>query len=196
MGGVFDLETASGKGFLAFALLYSIGRYVRLFQLKENLADYCQNSRIAACSQKSSSWLLLYIVTSSVVFLLIAFLPKQLSNVVHHFCFGYNEIGLYIMAILFFMIFKNVKFKSTIINWTATSTLGIYLIHENTYIGQEILYPCYNDLFLSMSNTNATLLVHLIFAGSICLVCIFIDKIRDYIFGIIERLICAIIKKC
>lgn len=194
-GGIFDLETASGKGFLAFALLYSIGRYVRQFQLKENIADYCQNSKIAAYSQKSSTWLLLYIFTSSVVFLLIAFLPKQLSNVVHHFCFGYNEIGLYIMAILFFMIFKNVKFKSTIINWAATSTLGIYLIHENTYMGQEILYPFYNDLFLSISNTDITLLVHVLFAGGVCLVCIFIDKIRDYIFRIIERLICAIIPK-
>ena len=123
-----------------------------------------------------------YVGLSAIIFACVAFLPDILSKGINYLCFGYNEIGLYVMSVLFLLMFQSIKIKSQIINWSATSVLGIYLLHENKKIGSLVIYPIYENVFSNIGNQWMCLVAHILFAMQVLVCCIFIDKIRRIIF--------------
>ena len=168
-GGVWNTGIGHGRGIMAFILSYSIGRYIRKFYNTE--------------TKKLSYWGA-YFLVSALVFACIVFLPGLLSKAVTYLSFGYNEMGLYVMSILFLLMFKNISIKSKVINWSATSVLGIYLCHGNPNISSLIVYPSYYDLIYTHINNEFMLLIaHILFAILVVVCCIFIDKCRQFIFN-------------
>ena len=167
-GGIWGNAIGHGRGIMAFVFSYSIGYYIRKFYSREG--------------QPFIYWGGQYLGVSAIIFACVAFLPGILSKGINYLCFGYNEIGLYIMSVLFLLMFQSIKIKSKIINWSATSVLGIYLLHENKKIGSLVIYPIYENVFSNIGNQWMCLVAHILFAMQVLVCCIFIDKIRRIIF--------------
>ena len=175
-GGIFNCFIADGRGIIAFVLSYSIGTFVRKFC--KPYTSFLTKGRIP---------LLLYICVFVLVFCCIAFLPTMLSKAVNYLCFGYNEIGLFIMSVLFFLMFQNFKLKSKFINSIATAALGIYLFHENRNFRSLIVYPIYKSvIYNNVSNQVILLINHVLYAVVIICACVVIDKCRQYLFNYIK----------
>lgn len=109
---------------------------------------------------------------------------------------GWNEYGLMneksiitvVLAVWILLFFKQIKLRNQAwINMLASSTLGIYLIHDNLYVRQYI----WANIFKTYKYyTSPYLLGHaLACVGSIFLVCAFIEMIRERAFHrLINRL--------
>ena len=92
------------------------------------------------------------------------------------------------MSVLFLLMFQGFKIRSKIINWSATSCLGIYLCHGNTNVSSLVVYPLYSHLLLgNIDNQWLLLLAHIIFAFIVVMCCVLIDKVRQCMFIFIER---------
>jgi hypothetical protein len=175
-GGIFDCDIANGRGIIAFVLSYSLGSFIRKYY-KEKTSFLTRGRRP----------ILLYFCVFVLVFCCIAFLPTMLSKAVNYLCFGYNEIGLFIMSILFFLMFQNFKLKSKFINSIATVALGIYLFHENRNFRSLIVYPIYKSvIYDNVSNQVQLLICHVLYAVVIICACVVIDKCRQYLFNYIK----------
>lgn len=173
-GGVWNNGIGHGRGIMAFLLSYIIGSYIRKYYNTET-------KRLSFLGGQ-------YLVASIIMIVCIVFSPVTLSKVITHFTFGYNEFGLYVMSVLFFLMFSSIKIKSKIINWSATTCLGIYLCHENTNIRSLIIHPLYSNVLLSNINNQWLLLfVHISFAIIVVICCVLIDKVRQSMFIFIER---------
>lgn len=101
-----------------------------------------------------------------------------------------NSYSIYplFMALLFVLLFRNIKIKnSKIINYISASTLGIYLIHEN-FLMRDLIWK---KIFIIDFNSGVIniLLFALVKVVIVFILCLFIDKIRILLFGnIIEKL--------
>lgn len=175
-GGIMDVEIGNGRGIMAFVLSYSIGYYIHKYYPQGYAFPFIGNRPV-----------LVYSCCFLVLFACIAFLPTLLSKLVNFICFGYNEIGLYAMAVLFLLMFQSLSFKNRFVNWSAASALGIYLIHGNKYVSSLFVYPTYKVIFDSIPDQWLLLAVHLLFAVVIIMICVFTDKLRQFLFSLVER---------
>lgn len=160
LGGIGIVETNMGYSLINFIFIYLLGRVFR-----ENVKDI---SRRISCIG--------YIITSLLIIVLVIGTYNILGSKTAWRLFGYDNPLITISSIFFFYIFKSIKFKSNnIINWIASSTLGVYMLHD------YILLRRYMRIIFKMNIIN--LYLHIIMSTLIIfLVCLFIDKIREYIF--------------
>lgn len=175
-GGLMNAEIGDGRGIIAFVLSYVIGRFIHKF-CPDGIEYPLVGNRPGA----------IYFSAAAFLFCAIAFLPTLLSKAINFICFGYNEIGLYVMSVLFLLMFQRIKIKSNVVNWCAESTLGIYLFHENKNIGKLAVYPIYEQLTSIINNDFLLLLIHFVFAMVILLTAILIDKTRVVLFETITK---------
>ena len=142
-----------GYGIVNFINLYMIGAYIKLYK-----DDYSDNKKFMIL------YLLFTILTTAYSF----FTSKAWS---------YATIFNLISSVSIFMAFKNLKIKnSKIINFFATYTFEIYIIHQNSFLAKIL----YNDIFKSyMFWNNNYMILHLIFTTiGIFLLCVLIEWIR------------------
>lgn len=170
-GGLMDSKIGDGRGILAFILSYVIGNFIHKF--------YADGIEYPIVGNRSG---IVYFTAATFLFCAIAFMPTLLSKAINFISFGYNEVGLYVMSVIFLLMFQGIKLKSKIINWLALSTLGIYLFHENKNIGQLVVYPLYEKLTTTINNEYLLLFVHIAFAIVILITAIIVDRIRQLIF--------------
>lgn len=172
LGGIHQLKAADGRGILAFVLSYGIGRFIRRFY-PDGLKGVPMMGRYP--------WLA-YLLFCTVIYVLVAFAPSTVSKGVNFLFFGYNEIGLYIMAVLFFLAFQGIRIKSRVVNYLAVSVLAIYLLHENSFLNELVYYSTYERWSAICGNAWGQLLFHSLFALGIVITSIAIDQLRRYLF--------------
>lgn len=148
----------NGYGIINFIILYLIGAYIHIYR-KNN------KSKKLICIST-------YILMTVLIFI------GSINS--FKMAFAYNSIFNIISSISFFLIFKDIEFKSKIINKLATHTFGIYIIHVNTFtiplLWKTILH---SDLFYK----SKFFILHLI--GSVVtvyLLCLIIDWSRTKVF--------------
>ena len=97
-----------------------------------------------------------------------------------------------ISIILFLLQINYNKYLGQIISSIGTHTFGVYLIHDNSYIREDIL----NNLFNNENNNISLFSVYKLFIIKgllIFIICIIIDYLRNYLFNLIKiRNICII----
>ena len=178
---IIPMITANTWKFSMLALFitdYIIGAYISIYKEKEN-NKLCKKILLFDFA---------FLILSVYIIKYIGTILDKKSIIDNSRYFITSNISIFaiIMAVCLVLIFKNLKIKNNkIINFVASSTLGIYLIHENNYL-RDILWnkmfansTCYNSiLFLPY----AILKVIIIY---IC--CIIIDKIRNRLFRQIEK---------
>lgn len=171
---------SDGYNVMNFIFLYVIGQYVNKYFPIPKLAEL--RNRL----------ILIYLLMSLVLGLLILFIVFVLkNNALANIFWAYNNPLVVISSIIFFCIFLTFNFKSRIINWLATSTLSIYLIHENSYIRQYI-YDFIRDICNSpvFLNFIALRYILIIIAALILMIsCILFDKLFHKIIRPVENLL-------
>lgn len=174
--GWFSINGAEwiGGGYSAFSFvcLYSLGRYVRLYQNTIILKKGCT---LAAISIKPLSFVFLGIV---MILALTAFSVTYVGLPIEGRLFTYTNPLVILEAIILLLIFSRLKIKSSVINGMASSCLAIYLLHGNELVlrpfyGTWIAQWYQNDsTFIFLSKT--VLFIIVVFAVAITL-----DKIRS-----------------
>ena len=166
-----------GYSFMNFIFLYFIGRFIALH------------------TAKNKSLKLWYLSTYVIICLITGLLMIQHQfgkNWLEDRLYDYNSPFVIVESVAFFLIFRNVKLKSKIINWLATSVLAVYLITESPWIGKMYLYPFVNNLGKTIEN-DWLLAFYLFALAVVCVIaCLLIDKIRIFISTPFENLLCRI----
>ena len=88
-----------------------------------------------------------------------------------HVAWTYNNPFVVFASISFFLFFISLNFKSRLINIIAQSTLGIYLLHENSYLSTFL----YKESFVEKYSNDVILFVASVFG--IFIVCGIVDFI-------------------
>ncbi len=164
-----------GENPVSFMYLYVIGGYIKL-HTKEAEAPRC-----------------IYLLPVIVGPLINMFFYIKLQKMISDYDLTAKMINpiVIIMAVSLIMFFKDIKFEIRLVNKLASSTIGIYAIHEFSCV-REILWNMFN--FYKLNNKNIFML--LIYMAGITvfvfLVCTIIDLIRQLIFNFVEtRLLCG-----
>lgn len=175
-----------GKGFANMLLMYFVGRYIRLYwngeprNLKKTIAI-------------GSGVILLGFILNLALTLL-----RRGKGVYAPFARDYSCI-IIIASVAIFMIFKQIRIRSTVINQIAKTCVAIYLFEGamRTFFSQFFDITMYADKWYLFGVLSVYVLV--VMAG-----CMMLDVIRSRLAKPIEEMICTagdkgfnrIVKKC
>ena len=185
------INTNEGHSLVNFILLYFLGAYLKKYDISKSFL-------LKRLTDKSRQ--LLYIVGFiSLAFLSLLFLSfslqlksntsneiiNYLSNVFLSFHNSFGSPIVIIQTIFYFLFFTTLNFKSRVINTISKCTLGIYLIHENIYV-RDNLYGFLD--YLNVKNITIKFII-LIFltAIAIFLVSMVIEILRQGLFKFIYK---------
>ena len=97
-----------------------------------------------------------------------------------HLVWPFNRIISFVFAIMLFLIFENLNFESSIINYLSKFVFGIYLIHMNSYFWPFFWRILFNNSLII--NSNSFLIYCLLDCFLVFLICLIIYVLRKKIF--------------
>lgn len=161
------VELFGGKSFGSFVFMYIIGGYIKRFapNFKTPRARYL------------------------LIFIGLCLVDAGLNVVYGGYtkAFGIMNNPLVVLESAFlFMFFKDLHFKSKIINLFAGATIGVYAIHENPYV-REWLWKMFNFSDKTFYKDGLYLPKFLLLAIGIFVACALIDIVRQQIFNLAEK---------
>ncbi len=150
-----------------FVVLYFISSFIRLYPKKIFDSKKCWGL-VALIS---------FVISATSIVVLNYLGNKNGSDVKFFFVFDNNKILALITAFSAFMFFKNLKFKSKIINCVASTTFGVLLIHANSDIMRQWLW---RDVCEVVANYGSSfMMAHAILSVVIIfIICALIDYLR------------------
>lgn len=168
-----------GQGFFKegnlyyFILGYYIASYIRLYDPK-----FLRNQKINLLVS------IILILCFVLWIVLVLYFRNKISFIDNHFeqvfmyPFAYNRFPILLCSIFVFSFFKNLEIKKNkFINTIASTTFGVYLIHENPLLRKFIWHGIFKFDFFMDSNY---LLFYMIFASVVTfLCCSIIDFLRQ-----------------
>ncbi len=170
-----ELSLHDGKNLPFFMFLYTLGDCLR--HLEEKMKKVSLSCLI-------SLWLLLNMV------LVVSYIITDgsfVGNIIWLLSYQYCGPLLVISAVLFFLIFSKIHFKSMLVNSLAGSVFAVYIIHHQHYIMEYILRPVVMNAY-SFNNTPVILLLMIILiACAVMAVSIGIDKLFNPIWRKITK---------
>lgn len=144
-----------GYNLINFVWIYCIGYY---------LSHYFDHSKISC---------LIYLVISIISSISNAVISILIES---YQAWTYNNPLIVLAAISFLLFFLSFNFSSRLVNYIASSTLGVYLIHENAYLS-PLLYKQQYVLFYS-----SNVIYFLISVIGVFVICSIIDlMIRELV---------------
>jgi len=148
-----------GYGIINFIILYMIGAYINKYDVKPFL-----NKKIIC--------ILIITICTAITF---AFSLYNLK------AWDYSSIFNVIASVAMFLIFRNMKFESSIINKLSSYTFSVFIIHTNRFISNFL----YRDIFKSNEywNDNMMIVNLLKTVFGIYIVCLVIEFLRRLLFG-------------
>lgn len=176
MGSIgVDPAIRDGKNILYFLFVYVVGNTLRI---------YGYLWRRVPTRFFVEAFLLLNVVLVAGACL---FDGTLIQKAIHRLSFPYNSPIMQVNALLFFLIIAKQSFKSSSVNWLASSALAIYLIHESSLVENYFLSPVSLQIRALVGNDYLTFFAIVALAGAVCLACILIDKLLGPIWKIAAR---------
>lgn len=163
-----QLEVKEGYSLFAFAGIYLVGRYLRLYP--ERLQSW-----------RGRSFLFAYLgvtLAQSLALIVYAYVTKEsimASPLTYKFLRYVSPINM-LASILLFLSFSRLQLQSKVVNWISASTLAVYLIHCNPY-----LIGRYTGFVKRLSEEHSTEVFIVLVIGFILAVfagSILVDKLR------------------
>jgi len=148
-----------GYGIINFIILYMIGAYISKYDVKPFL-----NKKIICIS--------IITICTAITFVFSLYNLKA---------WDYSSIFNVIASVAMFLIFRNVKFESSIINKLSSYTFSVFIIHANRFITKFL----YRDIFKSDEYWNNNMMVVNLIKSifGIYIVCLVIEFLRRLLFG-------------
>lgn len=171
---VFDIKKIvdpyMGKSLGGLLLLYFIGGYLRRFTKEHNKPQF--------------KYLAMFFGFCIIDLMLHCFVPQYGNKV-----FGMFNNPLVIgEAVMIFLFFRDIHFYSPVINTIASTTLGIYAIHENQYIRNTLWNLNFESHPALAGNVPKSYFEVLLYCIAIFVVCCIIDLLRQKLFNGISYL--------
>ena len=157
---------AGGKNLTNFILLYVVGDTLRAYHdlwsrisTKKLISIF-----IAINTIELTAWLYSY--------------DSLMSKFIWAISFPYCSPLLYLNAILVFMIFGKLNFKSKVVNTIALSVFSVFIIHCHPVISEQCIRPVAN-VILNICNNNplAVIPLYFVFTIVIFVACTLIDQV-------------------
>lgn len=170
------LSEGAGKTFQIFILLYALGYSI----------SHC---RISIGGGKI--WGVIFSIVSLLIFLqtcVLDFLGHYRG--VQSMSYNYNNILVIVAAIALFKFFTTLNIRSRFINWVSSSAFFVYIISENynMYMHPNGMYDILH--VQEWESTSMYPILILLASAAVFIVCIYIDKVRIFLFGRVERYLC------
>lgn len=162
-----------GFSSLLFIFLYLLARYVKA---------YWENVRYSKYLYLSVYAILTAIMT--IISFASTRVPMIPSSLVRYTFMYLNPIVI-LSSLSLLLYFSKLHFKSKTINWVASSVLAVYLIHSN-----DSVLPLFGDYIYAINASHNFSVLHIsyiiliVFWGSI-----FVDKFREILFRLIEKVV-------
>lgn len=162
-----DRSMIDGKNLVLFMFLYVLGDSLRQFK---DLINKVSTPVLLVI------YLFLNVVLMSVyVVCFDSFIGEQIWN----FSFPYCSPVLILNAVLLFLLFSRLHFKSTIVNWLAGSVFAVYIIHHQNLVLYKLIGPFVLTLYGGQYLPLFFILYLGLFSFVIMFVCIMIDKLFE-----------------
>lgn len=168
----FTTSKFQSNNLIWFFYLYSISSYIKIYGLNQKFKT----------KHYIIVFLLLFILTysSTIVFAILG-TKWDIFNKHSTYFFGIEKINILFCSICLFMIFSLIKIRYIkFINYVASCTFAIYLIHDHAFIRNFL----WIDLFKNAEHFSSTSIIPysiavviLVFVG-----CLFIEIIRKILF--------------
>lgn len=177
-----------GYSLVSFMFLYLLGGYLRNYPIK--------NTYIGKRFTKNAQ--LLIFIFLFFFFAMINFslhivsiklneggeLSKYIGNILFVSFNQYDNPLVILGSICYFLSFGYINLKSKIINIISSTTLGIYIIHENLFIRYNV-YKLFK--FTDVATSNSVFLKIFVVSSIIFVVCSLIEILRKLLFGCIYK---------
>ncbi len=173
-----SLPTSS---FFTYALVYMIGRYLSKVKINEFDIPAGKLYWITTCAIFIFVYLCLYKVLHISDMQNISKLPIGVLG------YSYSSPFVLLQAVFLFCFFAKMKFNSRFINWCATSSFAIFLIHMHPTI-KEIGYYSYTRYLYELPVVQHILLL-VVLMTSVFFLSIMIDKVRIFLSDISYKVI-------
>lgn len=157
---IFECEGNTLNSLIWFMTLYSISAYIKL---------YGDNWKIS-----SENCFIILVIISFITYCVVSIFYMTST-----YLFAMESLPIFLISLLLFLGFKNSNIKDNkFINKIASTTFGIYLIHDNVYIRLFL----WNYIFkLNIYENDIVLIPYSILSCMIVfVVCSLIDLIRKY----------------
>lgn len=180
----------NGSNIIHFCFMYLLGAYFKKYKIKDNY-----HFRNYSREKRQIIFLSGFIICAIFNFVIIIFakglstytnsVVKLISSYIVNSQYNYSTPLDIIQTICYFLFFETLTIKNNFINKVSSIVLGVYLIHDNGYVG-KILYK-----FLGIDNGNiqgSKSLIYMITCGVlIFVVCLLIEYIRSLIVKFIDN---------
>ena len=160
------VNNEGGKSLYGMLFMYILGGYVRRF------APHYEKAKFR--------YLVMAFALAALNMLLVYKLPGYKSDAMRND----NPISI-ILGIMLLMFFKDLKFKSKVVNTIAKHNIGVYIIHENQYV-RSIIWN--NIITMNIATFYATNWYPLKLLGigiGVFVVCALLDAVREQLFRLI-----------
>ncbi len=153
----------AGYGVINFVILYTTGYYIR---------HYFQSNF------SSIIWIIMYIVLCIILFL-FQITYSHILGFSFTALYSYNTVFVYFASIALFMAFKQLKFKSNLINILSVNCFSVYIIHMSSPFMEWV------DTIFKYSEMKGIMIIVLaiILSLLIYLFCIIIEYLRKLVCG-------------
>ena len=164
----FTTFNYQGNDLLWFITLYCITGYIKLFGLNPKF--------------HTKHYFFLWLVCSLLTYLtavIFALFGTKLPIVASHatYFFGQEKITILLVSLSLFMIFASLEIKhSNVINTIASTTFGIYLIHDNEYIRMFLWRTIFNNA--AYADTLFLIPYSILSVGIVFAVCSAVELLR------------------
>lgn len=181
----------NGSTIIQFIFLYLLGSYLHKYPIKENM-HFKKYSKQRLLLIFSFGFIFLAIIN----FLIQAFaiytinmdnsVIKTISSYIVESKYYYSSPVTILQTVCFFLFFETLSIKSKFINFVSSTTLGIYLIHDNSYV-RSIIYKAFSIDMGGFIYSKMHIIYALLMTFVIFFVCSIIEMIRLFIFRKISK---------
>lgn len=175
-----------GSSIISFTFLYFIGAYLKKYPIDDTYIGKKYSKNFKQLISIIMFFILAFInfsihITSEEMLKYNGFL-NYIGTIINIGFDKFDNPIVIIQSISYFMFFYYMAFSNKLVNTISKTVFGIYLIHENIYIRNNI-YKLFKFPVISISKT---VFIHIYCAACIIfIVCFIIELIRQTIFKII-----------
>lgn len=183
-----------GYNFYSFIYLYMVGGYLRMYPLKESY-------HFKQMSIKKYRYIIifLFVICGLLNYFINDFAYKivgfnefyaEVANRIFGTHLVYSTPFAIIQSICFFELFKTIKIRNRLINYISSTVFGIYLLHDNIIIKNNVyrMLGLKKSVFVSFKTVPYVIFIALIIFISCCLIELIRKKIENIVICFIKKI--------
>lgn len=184
-------NNGTGYSLYNFIFLYFIGSYFRLYKI-----EIWEHFKVTSPKVKQIVYFGIFCFLLLFNFTLynlgdkllgLGNIAHELGSIITTATYSYDNPLVIIGAVMYFLWFGCLSFKSNFINKMSSLVFGVYLIHDNIYI-RDILYQYFNFKDGLAIESYRVFPKILLVAAAIFISCLIIEWLRQIIFNLVSKM--------